>query len=68
MVNAAGVRGGAEGEAQPVRLGACPAGVLTCDPVLALALRLRRLHVDALVTDETGAGDASVRLAEALVM
>lgn len=53
------------GEPDPGRLAAAE---LTCDAVLALALRLRRLHVDALVADEASAGDASVGLAEALVM
>lgn len=48
--------------------GGRPAAGLTCDAVLALALRLRRLHVDALVPDEASAGDASVGLAEALLM
>lgn len=40
---------------------------LTRDAVLALALHLQRLHVDALVADEASAGDAPVRLTEAFV-
>jgi len=40
---------------------------LTCDAVLALALHLQRLHVDALVGDEAGAGDAAVWLAESFL-
>ena len=39
---------------------------LTCDLGLDLALHLQRVHEDAAVTDEAGAGDASVRLAESL--
>lgn len=67
MVKAAGSRGGREGEPAPSRLLPRPAGVPTCDAVLALALHLWRLHVDALVPDEASAGDASVRLAETRV-
>lgn len=43
------------------------ADCLTRDAVLALALHLQRLHVDALVADEASAGDAPVRLTEAFV-
>lgn len=39
---------------------------LTCDLGLDLALHLQRLNIDAAVTDEAGAGYASVRLAEPL--
>lgn len=37
---------------------------LTCDLGLDLALHLQRIHKDAAVADETGAGDASVGLTE----
>lgn len=46
---------------------ASPARPLTCNPVFTLPLHLRRLHVDALVADETSTGDAPVRLAEPFV-
>ncbi len=39
---------------------------LTCDLGLDLALHLQRVDEDAAVTDEAGAGYASVRLAESL--
>lgn len=39
---------------------------LTCDLGLDLTLHLQRVHEDAAVTDETGAGYTSVWLAESL--
>lgn len=38
--------------------------LLTRDLILTVSLRLQRLDVDALVPDESGAGDPSVRLTE----
>lgn len=42
----------------------CP----TCDLGFDLALHLQRVHEDAAVADEASAGDASVRLAETLLL
>lgn len=41
---------------------------LTCDLGFDLALHLQRVHEDAAVADEASAGDASVRLAETLLL
>lgn len=70
MVKAAGIKGGHDRE--PLEPTTPPpsgrsGGALTCNPVFTLTLHLRRLHVDALVPDEAGTGDASVRLTEAFV-
>lgn len=40
--------------------------ILTCDLGFDLSLHLQRVHEDAAVADEAGAGYPSVRLAEAL--
>lgn len=40
----------------------------TCDLGFDLSLHLQRVHEDAAVADEAGAGDASVRLAETLLL
>lgn len=40
----------------------------TCDLGFDLALHLQRVHEDAAVADEASAGDASVRLAETLLL
>lgn len=37
---------------------------LTCDAVFALTLHLQRLNIDALIANEAGTGNASIRLAE----
>ena len=41
---------------------------LTCDLGFDLPLHLQRVYEDAAVADETGAGDAPVGLAEALLV
>lgn len=40
----------------------------TCDLGFDLALHLQRVHEDAAVADEASAGDASIRLAETLLL
>lgn len=44
------------------------AKLLTSDAVFTFSLHLQRLHVDAPVSNEASARNASVRLAEALLM
>lgn len=48
--------------------GVCVCVCPTCDLGFDLALHLQRVHEDAAVADEAGAGDASVGLAEPLLL